>query len=286
MKYAFVHRYRRRFGVARLCKNLCISPSGYYRWLKDPLGVRGRRDQELKPIIWRVFMDSKRIYGSPRVRAQLKRDGLTISRKRVARLMHEMGLRSIIKRKYKATTNSRHNHPVAKNYLNRQFYPKRENLVWAGDITYIPTNEGWLYLSVVLDLYSRKVIGWSMSSRMKTQLAQRALQSAVENRIPEVGMMFHSDRGVQYASGDFQRDLANHGITCSMSRKGNCWDNAVVESFFNSLKQEWLHHRQFKTRSEARQSIFEYIEGFYNRHRLHSTLGYKSPIEYETMMAS
>ena len=143
MKYAFIHAHRKRFGVARLCKNLNVSQSGYYRWIKDPLGIRGRRDQELKPLIWRIFMDSKRIYGSPRVRAQLRRDGYLISRKRVARLMREMGLRSIIKRKYKATTNSRHNHPVARNHLNRQFRQKRENLIWAGDITYIQTDEGW-----------------------------------------------------------------------------------------------------------------------------------------------
>jgi len=198
--------------------------------------------------------------------------------------MREMGLRSIIKRKYKATTNSQHNKPVAKNHLNRRFRPKRENLVWAGDITYIPTDEGWLYLSVVLDLYSRRAIRWSMSKRMTTKLIQTALKSALENRQPEAEILFHSDRGVQYASGDFQRDLAEHGIRCSMSRKGNCWDNAVVESFFNSLKQEWLPHRKFETRNEARQSVFEYIEGFYNHHRLHSTLGYKSPIEYENMM--
>ena len=286
MKFAFIHANRRYFSVAKLCRRLNVSEGGYYKWLNDPLGIRGRRDQELKPKIWRIFMDSRRIYGSPRITAQLKRDGYSVGKDRVARLMREMGLRSIIKRKYKATTNSRHSKPVAKNYLNRRFRPKRENLVWAGDITYISTKEGWLYLAVILDLYSRRIIGWSMSKRMTTGLVQAALQSAIENRQPDTGVMFHSDRGVQYASGDFQQDLANHGIRCSMSRKGNCWDNAVVESFFNSLKQEWLHHRRFATRNEARQSIFEYIEGFYNRHRLHSTLGYKSPIEYESIMAS
>ena len=285
MKFAFIHANRRHYSVVKLCKRLNVSEGGYYKWLKDPIGTRGRRDQELKPKIWRIFMNSKRIYGSPRVTAQLKREGNSVGKDRVARLMREMGLRSIIKRKYKATTNSRHNKPVAKNHLNRRFRPKRENLVWAGDITYIQTNEGWLYLAVVLDLYSRRVIGWSMSKRMTTGLIQSALQVAVENRLPNPGLLFHSDQGVQYASADFQKDLEDHGIKCSMSRKGNCWDNAVVESFFNSLKQEWLHHRKFDTRNDARQSIFEYIEGFYNRHRLHSTLGYKSPIEYETMMA-
>ena len=286
MKYAFIHANRRRFGVAKLCRHLGAAPSGYYRWLKDPLGIRGRQDQELKPLIWRIFVDSKRIHGSPRVYAMLRRQGQICSRKRVARLMREMGLRSIIKRKYKATTNSRHNRPVAQNHLNRRFRPRRKNLVWAGDITYVPTEEGWLYLAVVLDLFSRKVVGWSMSAWIKTGLVRNALEAALDSRRPEPGLLFHSDQGIQYASEAYQADLDTHGIHCSMSRKGNCYDNAVVESFFNSLRQEWLHHRHFRSRAEARRGIFEYIECFDNRHRLHSTLGYRSPEEYENMMAS
>jgi len=286
VKFAFIHAHRRRFGVAPLCKRLGVSQCGYYQWLKEPLGARGRRDKELKPLVRRIFFDSKRIYGSPRVCAQLRREGHLVSRKRIARLMREMGLWSIIKRKYKVTTNSRHNKPVAKNRLNRCFRPAGPNQVWVGDITFIPTDEGWLYLAVVLDLYSRKVIGWSMSAWIKSNLVRQALQAAIEQRETHAGLLFHSDQGIQYASEAFQADLADYGMICSMSRKGNCYDNAVAESFFNSLKQEWLHHRRFRTRDEAQSSVFEYIEGFYNRHRLHSTLGYKSPEEYEMLLAN
>jgi len=254
--------------------------------LKDPLGKRGRRDQELKPKILTVYTESKRIYGSPRVSAKLNQNGVGVGENRVARLMREMGLRSIIQRKFKATTNSKHNKKVAKNLLNRRFRPSNLNQVWAGDITYVPTKEGWLYLAVVMDLYSRKIIGWSMSAWIKTGVVYQALEVALAYRTPDHGLLFHSDRGVQYASDKFQGLMRTNGIVGSMSRKGNCWDNAVVESFFNSLKQEWLHHRDFETRAEARSSIFEYIEGFYNRHRLHSTLGYKSPEEYEMLTAS
>jgi transposase InsO family protein len=277
---------RHHYFVATLCQYLDVSQSGYYRWLKDPLGIRGKSDLKLKPLIWRIFMASKQVYGSPRVCAKLRNEGYFHGRNRIARLMDEMGLRSIMKRKYKATTDSRHNKPVAKNHLSRQFKPAKLNQVWAGDITYIATKEGWLYLAVVMDLHSRKIIGWSMSKRMKASLVCQALKAAIDYRKPAPGTMFHSDRGVQYASEAFQSHLSSNGIKCSMSRKGNCWDNAVVESFFNSLKQEWLHHRNFQSRNDARNAIFEYIEGFYNRHRLHSTLGYKSPEEYEILMAS
>lgn len=263
-----------------------VSRSGYYRWLKDPIGKRGRQDQILKPEVLRVFTKHKRVYGSPRVSEKLKKEGFFVGRNRVARLMREMGLRSIIQRKYKATTNSKHNKPVAKNLLNRRFRPSRINQVWAGDITYIQTQEGWLYLAIVMDLYSRKIIGWAMSKRINTALVEKALESALFHRDYSSGVLFHSDRGVQYASENYQSLLNQNGIVNSMSRKGNCWDNAVVESFFHSLKQEWLHHQNFKTRDEARNCVFEYIEGFYNRHRLHSTLGYKSPEEYEMLMAS
>jgi transposase InsO family protein len=283
VKYAFIHTHRKRYGVGRLCQRLSVSKSGYYAWLKDPLGKRGRENAMLKRRIFTIFSESKRIYGSPRIHAKMRKEGYICSRKRVARLMREMGLRSIIKRKYKATTNSRHNKPVAKNKLNRQFRPLETNQIWAGDITFVPTDEGWLYLAIVMDLHSRKIIGWSMSTWIKADLVIQALESAIAKREPRPGLLFHSDQGVQYASGKFSRLLEKNGIHASMSRKGNCYDNAVVESFFNSLKQEWLHHRRFATRDEARQSIFEYIECFYNRHRLHSTLGYRSPEEYEML---
>lgn len=228
MKFAFIHAQGRRFGVALLCKHLGVSQCGYYQWLKYPLGARGRRDQELRPVIRRIFFDSKRIYGSSRVRAQLRREGYLVSRKRVARLMREMGLRLIIKRKYKATTNSRHNKLVAKNKLNRRFRPARPNQAWEGDITFIPTDEGWLYLVVVLDLYSRRVICRSMSAWIGSDLVRQALSSAIEQREVTAGLLFHSDQGVQYASEAFQADLADYGMTCLMSRKGTCYDNAVV----------------------------------------------------------
>ena len=286
MKYAFIHSQRQRFNLTRLCRLMRVSRSGYYSWLQDPIGKRGRQDQILKPEVLRVFSKHKRIYGSPRISAKLKKEGILVGENRVARLMREMGLRSIIQRKHKATTNSKHNKPVARNRLNRRFRPARINQAWAGDITYIQTKQGWLYLAIVMDLYSRKIIGWAMSDRINTSLVERALESALAQRTQHKGMLFHSDRGVQYASDSYQALLSQHKIINSMSRKGNCWDNAVVESFFHSLKQEWLHHRNFTTREEARTCIFEYIEGFYNNHRLHSTLGYKSPVEYEMLMAS
>jgi len=286
VKYAFIHSKRNRHNLIRLCRLMRVSRSGYYRWLNDPLGKRGRQDQKLRPKILRVFTESKRIYGSPRVTAKLQQVGIGVGENRVARLMREMGLRSIIQRKFKATTNSNHNRPVSKNILKRRFNPLKPNQVWAGDITYVPTKEGWLYLAVVMDLYSRKIIGWAMSAWIKTGLVQQAFEPALKQRSPQSGLIFHSDRGVQYASDRFQKLLKKNGIMGSMSRKGNCWDNAVVESFFNSLKQEWLHHREFNSRVDARNSIFEYIEGFYNRHRLHSTLGFKSPEEYEMLTAS
>ena len=235
-KYAFIHSHRKQFGVTRLCQKLRVSKSGYYRWLRDPLGKRGAENIRLKQRIFAIFGESKRIYGSPRIHAQMKREGYVCSRKRVARLMREMGLRSIIKRKYKATTNSKHHKPVAKNHLNRQFKPIAPNQFWAGDITYIPTDEGWLYLAVVMDLHSRKIIGWSMSAWIKAGLVTQALEAAIEKREPAPGLLFHSDQGVQYASDSYRGLLDNYGIKASMSRKGNCYDNAVVESFFNSLK--------------------------------------------------
>ena len=268
--------------MVKLCGYLDVSTSGYYRWLRAPLSERQQRELKLKPLILKAFTDSKRIYGSPRVHASLTREGVICGVNQVARLMKAMGLRSIIKKKHKVTTNSKHNKAVAHNILNREFYPLQANQAWAGDITYIWTEEGWLYLAIVLDLHSRKVIGWSMSAWIKTGLIQQALAHAVQTRKPTTQVLFHSDRGVQYASDAFQKDLKDNNLLCSMSRKGNCWDNAVVESFFKSLKQEWLHQRRFKTRQDARGSIFEYIECFYNPKRLHSTLGYLSPVEFET----
>ncbi|MDX2471989.1 MAG: IS3 family transposase [SAR324 cluster bacterium] len=279
----FIKKQSLKLSVTKLCDYLEASRSGYYRWIKAPLCARKLEELRLKPLIIKAFTDSKRIYGSPRVHAVISREGIVCVVNRVARLMKELGLRSLLKKKYRVTTNSKHNKAVAQNILNRKFYPLQANQAWVGDITYIWTGEGWLYLAVVIDLHSRKVTCWSMSEWIKTGLIQQALAHAVKTRQPSNQVLFHSDRGVQYASDAFQKDLKDNNLLCSMSRKGNCWDNAVVESFFKSLKQEWLHQMRFKTRQDARGRVFDYIECFYNPKRLHSTLGYLSPVEFETV---
>jgi putative transposase len=279
--FRFMHQHQAEFPISVMCDVLSVSRSGYYVWLKKPVSKRQQANTKLREKIRTVHRDSGESYGSPRVYQALKEQGEPCSENRVARLMREDGLQAKTKRRYKATTDSKHNLPVAPNLLNRDFSPEEPNQVYAGDITYIWTTEGWLYLAVVIDLFSRSVVGWAMDKRMTRQLVMDALTMAVQRRRPPAGVIFHSDRGSQYASADFQKLLAKHGIRCSMSRKGDCWDNAPVESFFGSLKQELIFHRKYSTRFHARQSIFEYIERFYNRCRLHSTLGYKSPADYE-----
>ena len=228
-----------------------------------------------------IHQGSKKRYGSPRVHETLIGLGVRTSRKRVARLMRTHDLRARRRRKFRRTTDSNHKLPVAENLLDRQFTAKRPDQVWVGDITYIPTLEGWLYLAVLLDLHSRRVVGWSMRENLQRQLCLDALEMAIEARRPEPGLMHHSDRGSQYASGDYQDRLKDNAIVCSMSRKGECWDNAVAESFFSTLKTELVEEENYATRDEARRSIFDYLEVFYNRQRLHSTLGYKSPVAFE-----
>lgn len=224
---------------------------------------------------------SRKTYGSPRVHAELCSLGIKCGENRVARLMRDDGIRAKHKKKYKATTDSKHELPVYENILNRSFDVVTPNTAWASDLTYIWTTEGWLYLAVVMDLFSRKVIGWSMRETMERKLVMDALSMALGQRKVAGEMLHHSDRGSQYASEDYQDMLHKAGITCSMSRKGNCWDNAVVESFFSTLKREWVHDCRYRTRSEARADIFHYIETWYNRKRRHSTLGYLSPAEFE-----
>lgn len=283
MKYAFITTQRKHHQVNTLCRVLKASRSGFYRWLKSPLSNRKKRDIQLKKEILKIHVEYKQIYGSPRIHATLRYIGQRCGKKRVARLMRELQIRSIIKKKYKITTNSRHLRPVAPNLLNRQFNPKRLNETWASDITYIRTNEGWLYLAVIMDLYSRKIVGWATSDRINDNLIKQALVKAVINRKPKPGLMFHSDQGKQYASEEIQSYLNRAKMTCSMSNKGDCYDNAVVESFFDSLKSEWTFHKRYQTREEAKNSLFEYIEFFYNRKRLHSSIGYLSPMEYEAI---
>jgi putative transposase len=281
MIFLFMHEHKMEFPILVMCDVLSVSRSGYYAWLKKPVSRHKQTNAELLKKIRIIHHDSRESYGSPRVYRALKEQGETCGENRVARLMGEDGLRAKTKRRFKATTDSKHNLPVAPNLLDRDFNPEAPDQVYAGDITYIWTAEGWLYLAVVLDLFSRSVIGWAMDQRMTRQLVVSALTMAVERRRSSSGIIFHSDRGSQYASDDFQPLLAQYGMRCSMSRKGDCWDNAPVESFFGTLKQELVFHETYPTRFHARQSIFDYIERFYNRRRLHSTLGYKSPADYE-----
>jgi transposase InsO family protein len=265
-----------------ICRVLEVSKSGYYAWKSRPKSQRRIDNEALLIEIRRVFIDNDSDYGSPRIWNDLNNvQGVRCSENRVARLMRESGIVAIHRRKFKATTNSKHNWPVAPNLLERKFSVGEPNKIWVTDITYIWTWEGWLYLSFVLDLYSRGVVGMAMSNRITDELTQSALKQAIGRRNPSEGLIHHSDRGSQYASGDYQKLLKHHGITPSMSRKGDCWDNAVAESFLHTLKVEKVNRYRFKTRDEAKSKIFEYIEMYYNRKRAHSTLGYLSPFDFE-----
>lgn len=237
----------------------------------------------LLELIRQIHRSSRGVYGSPRVHARMRMQFRPCGKNRVARLMHDHQIQARQKRKFRATTDSKHGFPVSGNVLDRKFTPEAPDKVWAADITYIPTQEGWLYLAVVMDLYSRKVVGWAMDNRISRHLVGKAIWMAIGRRNPAEGLLHHSDRGSQYASADYQNLLKSHGIACSMSRKGNCWDNAVMESFFGSLKKELIHHRRYETRNQAQLEVFEYIEVFYNRQRIHSSLGYRSPDEFEAL---
>ena len=270
-----------RVPMRLMCRTLAVSPSGYYAWVARPESRRTAENRRLVAEIRVIHAESRRTYGSPRVHATLQAQGQRVSPHRVARLMRAGGIRAKTVKKWRATTDSAHPYPVVSNTLNRQFAVAAPNRVWAGDITYIWTTEGWLYLAVVLDLYSRRVIAWGMGSRLTQELATAALTMAIEHRRPARGVVHHTDRGSQYAATRYRELLVDHGLTASMSRRGNCWDNAVVESVFHTLKTELVFHRRYLTREEARQDIFEWIEVFYNRVRRHSTLGYRSPAEFE-----
>jgi putative transposase len=264
-----------------MCGALCISPSGFYAKRKNPISKRESEDKMLTEEIKQAHNGSRKTYGSPRIHACLVKKGIRIGRHRVSRLMRLANIRSKMKRKFRITTDSKHNLPVVPNILQRDFSPKSANQAWAQDITYIWTEEGWMYLAVVIDLFSRKVVGWSMQDNMRKGLVIDALAMAIKSRKPGLDLIAHSDRGSQYCSHLFQSMLKGHNMICSMSGKGECWDNAVAESFFHSLKTEHIYFNNFETRAEATQSIFEFIEVFYNRNRLHSTLGFCSPVEYE-----
>ena len=281
MIYRFIREHTDEFSVKRMCQVLNVSRSGYYQWLNREPGPRLRRDRVLKGKILETYYEGRGYYGSPRIHQQLIKEGFRCGKKRVERLMRELGIKARQKRRYKATTDSGHGLPVAKNHLNGDFDVSRPNQRWVSDITYIYTGEGWLYLAAIMDLYSRKIIGWAMEKRMTQDLVVKALEMALQRRRPGRGLLLHSDQGSQYASHYYQHLLWRHGIICSMSRKGNCWDNAVMESFFHTLKVELVYNCRFETRSQARRTIFEYIEVFYNRVRIHSAIGYNSPEEYE-----
>jgi transposase InsO family protein len=281
VKYTFIAAQKAEFPVSVLCSVLGASRSGYYAWCARPQAAREQQDAILAEAITEVHDQSRGTYGSPRVHAELKQRGVQVGKKRIARLMRDRGLAARRKRRFRpSTTESQHPHPVAANLLARSFSRPAPNQAWVGDITYIRTDEGWLYLAVLLDLFSRRVVGWSMSEHIDTQLALGALRMAVSNRRSS-GVLHHTDRGIQYASLEYRQALADHGLTASMSRKGNCWDNAVAESFFATLKAEVVHQRRFTSRAEARRAIFDYIEVFYNRRRRHSAIQYLSPMEFE-----
>ncbi len=282
MRYRFIEAEKAAYPVTLMCRILRVSRSGFYAWNKRTESARARSDRALVVDIKAAHQISRGTYGSPRLHRELVAQGHTVGRGRVARLMRENHVRGKRRRRFRITTQSNHHHPVAPNTLARQFAVTRPNVAWVGDITYVWTLEGWLYLCVILDLYSRRVVGWAMSERINQALTLRALSMALQAREPGPGLLHHSDRGSQYAANDYRKLLQARGITCSMSRKGNCWDNAVAESFFATLKVEFIHESLFRTRSQATTEIFEYIEVFYNRMRRHSFLGYVSPQEFES----
>lgn len=281
MKYAFIRNHRQEYRVSLMCRVLRVSRSGYYAWAGRPESPRSLENGRLLSQIRIAYDRSRRLYGSPRVTEELRDQGYVCNEKRVARLMRVHGIRAKTVRKYKVTTDSKHNLPVAPNLLNRQFTVVRPNAVWVSDITYIWTSEGWLYLAGVVDLYSRQVVGWAMSRRVDGQLTLSALRQAIARRHPDPGLLHHSDQGKQYAAADYRDLLTDQGLVASMSRRGDCWDNAVMESFFGTLKTEMIYFEKFLSREEAQTKIFEYIEVFYNRQRRHSTLGQLSPVEFE-----
>lgn len=281
MKYAFIRSQRNRHRLRHLCQVLGVSVSGYYAWCDRPLSRRARDNQRLKTRIRCFYQASRGIYGSPRIHRDLLDSGEHVSRQRVARLMRSEGIQSRVARKFVMTTDSKNTHAPAPDRLRRQFISRHPNQAWVSDTTFIRTRQGWLYLAVVLDLYSRQVIGWAMGDKNNADIVVNALTMAVWRRGDKRGVVVHSDRGSTYASSRYCQLLDRHQLVASMSRKGDCYDNAVAESFFGSLKNEWVDHDDYRSKEQAKSSLFEYIEIFYNRQRRHSYLGYVSPVEYE-----
>ena len=281
MRFAFIETEKACFPVTLMCRMLAVSRAGFYAWRRRPAAARTREDQVLAVAVAAIYAEHHGRYGSPRVRMELRDRGQRSGRKRIARLMRLQGLRARPRRRYQTSTDCRHGLPVCSNLLARRFAVAQPNTAWVTDMTYLWTAQGWLYLAVIIDLFSRRIVGWSMSERIDRKLALDALRMALAQRRPQPGLIHHSDRGSQYASGDYQQLLAQHGLRGSMSRRGDRWDNAVAESFFASLKLELVYQVQWRTRAEVRTAIFEYLELFYNRRRRHSSLGYLSPVEFE-----
>lgn len=283
MKYAFIQKHKQLHGTERLCRVMRVSTSGYYDWCVRAPSEHARRDQELLGMIKESHINSRQVYGSPRIHDDLKANNQKVGRKRIARLMKENAIVARCVRAFKRTTVRDPSLPVAENLLKQNFSASAPNRVWTSDITYIKTDQGWLYLAIVMDLYSRAIVGWSMKKHMTADLVKAALAMALKNRVVFNPLILHSDRGSQYCESDYQKMMRSNKIKCSMSGTGNCYDNAVTESFFHSLKTEWVHHYQYKTRDEARCSIFDYIEVFYNRQRRHSYSDRVPPLVFEAM---
>jgi putative transposase len=281
VKFAFISEEKVAFPVAVLCRLMAVSPSGFYAAQGRPRSLHGRRDDKLMEQVVQAHAASKGRYGSPRVHADLKAAGERVGRKRVARLMREKKLTARMRRRFRTTTDSKHDLPIAPNVLARDFTASAPDRAWVTDITFLWTAQGWLYLAVILDLFSRRVVGWATSQNVDRHLALAALDTALARRRPAAGLVHHSDRGSTYASSDYQKALAARGLECSMSRKGDCWDNAVAESFFSTIKRELEGIDDFESRAGATLSIGDYIDGFYNIQRRHSAINYSSPVEYE-----
>lgn len=285
MRYAFIEEHRPMWRLKAMCRALQVTKVGYFAWRNSPESRRSSEDSALTVRIKAVHAQFRQRYGSPRIQRELEADGIAVSRKRVARLMREAGISAQPVRRFVVTTDSKHDKPIAANLLNQDFSAQRPNQRWVTDITYVPTHEGWLFLAAVMDLYSRRIVGWAMDSTMTTRLVLSALHMAIGNRRPDGGLVHHSDRGSQYASEEYRSSLAAFQITPSMSRTACCYDNAAMESFWATLKRELVHRRTFARRADARSEIFDYIEGFYNRVRRHSSLGYLAPEAFERLQS-
>jgi putative transposase len=286
VRYEFIQLEKAQFPVALLCRVLEVTRGGFYAWVGRAPSLSSRRDEQLLVHVRDAHRQSRGTYGSTRVRRELVMGrGFTVGRRRIARLMRLDGLAGCHPKRFRKTTDSAHPHPIAPNVVARRFTATAPNQLWVTDITYVRTWEGWLYLAAIIDVFSRRVVGWAMADHLRTELILDALAMALGERLPGVGLVHHSDRGCQYASGEYRKMLKARGIVCSMSRRGNCWDNAMAESFFATLKNELVHRQPWPTRRQARSAIAEYLACFYNSHRRHSALGYMSPMEYENIHA-